>query len=263
MTTNSQFNRIECPKIDALDVNAYFNLSLDEVNSNLLKLDTSWGCTVADLSPLVKSNETITTLFITPEGSLQYNREDYGRDGAPNGGVDCITGYELSRIVSMKYLKDVNQNLPLANGYVYMYNGDTNLFEPHDLLGFETVTNQKLVALDAQVANLTGIVNNLQTTVSILASRVTRNEQNIATNAANIATLQSQVATLQSQMATVLSRLSNIEAQIARPAGVPTNTRLVYGNINYLSDYTNTGSTATGLYSHNPANKVTNDAYDA
>lgn len=263
MTTISQFNSIPCPKIDPLDVNAYFKLELDEANSNLLKLDTSWGCTVADLSPLVKSNETITHLFITPEGSLQFNREDYGVEGAPDGGVDCITGKELSRIISMQYLKDVEQTQPMQNGYVYMYNSDSSLFEPHDLLAFETTTTQHLTTIDASVASLTGVVTSLQDTVSLLTKRVTNNETKIATNVANIATLQSQVATLQSQMTSVLSRLSAIEAQLARPAGVPTNTRLVWGNINYISDYTNTGSTATGLYSHNPANKVTNDAYDA
>lgn len=263
MTTISQFNSTPCPQIDPLDVNAYFKLELDEVNSNLLKLDTSWGCTVADLSPLVKANETITHLFITPEGSLQFNREDYGREGAENGGVDCITGKELSRIISMQYLKDVSQTQPISDGCVYMYDGNSNLFKPHDLLAFETTTTQKLSALDSQVANLTGIVNTLQSTVSLLTKRVANNETNIAANKANIATLQSQVATLQSQMSSVLSRLSAIEAQLTRPAGVPTNTRLVWGNINYISDYTNTGSTATGLYSHNPANKVTNDAYDA
>lgn len=263
MTANSQFHRTECPQIDALEVNAYFNLDLDEINSNLLKLDTSWGCTVADLSPLIKNNETITTLFITPEGSLQYNREDYGKEGAPNGGVDCISGKELSHIVSMQYLKDVDQTQVIQDGCVYIYKSDDNLFEPHDLAGFESNTNAELTAIKASVTNLTGVVNSVQNTMTLLTQRATNDETKIAANTANIATLQSQVANLQSQVTSILSRLSSIEAQIARPAGVPTNTRLVYGNINYLSDYTNTGSTATGIYSHNPANKVTNDAYDA
>lgn len=263
MTNITEFNSIPCPQIDPLQISAYFTLSLDEVNNNLLKLDTSWGCTEVDLSPVVKNSETVTTLFITPEGSLQFNREDYGKEGTPDGGVDCITGKELSQIVSMQYLKDVSQNTAIGAGDVYMYDGDSGLFQPYDLQNFVTSTAQTLESHGASITQLTGSLQAMQNSMGLLSGRVSALETRMAKAESNIAILQSQVATLQTQMASVLARLSSIESQIARPVGVPTNTRLVYGNINYLSDYTNSQSTSTGLYSHNPNTKAINDAYDA
>lgn len=249
MTNITQFSGKECSKIDPLSVNAYFELSLDSTNNNLLVLDTSWGCTKVDLAPIVAQNETITHLFITPEGSLQYNREDYGREGAENGGVDCITGYDLSRIVSMRYLKDVDQTTAPTDGQSYMYNGDKQLFEPFALKQFVSNTNNMLEQHGASITNLVGTLQAVQNTLTTVLARLSAVEKRMTTAEGNITNLQ--------------SRVSSIESQIARPAGVPTNTRLVYGNINYNSDHTNSGQLTSGLYSHSPSNKVINDAYDA
>lgn len=121
MTSVDEFpNTNPCCKIDAWDVDAYFDLQLTPADSTILTLDNSWGPTSVDLAPAIKAGETITHLLLT-DSALQYNREDYGRDGAENGGVDCINGDNLSKIISMKYLKDVGGNAP-TGGDVYMFN---------------------------------------------------------------------------------------------------------------------------------------------
>lgn len=249
MTNITEFNSTPCPRIDPLQVNAYFTLALDEVNNNLLKLDTSWGCTEVDLSPVVKNNETLTTLFITPEGSLQYNREDYGKEGAPNGGVDCITGQELSQIISMRYLKDVSQTQPSQPGDVYMFDGDTNLFQPFALQAFVTNTNQTLEQHGASITNLTGTLQAIQNTLTAVLARLASVEKRLAIAETYIANLQ--------------SRMTTVEATLEKPSGIPSNTRLAWANINYISDNTNANQTTSGIYSHNPATRVVNDAYDA
>lgn len=256
MTSITQLNNSGCEKIDALEVDAYFKLKLNEENTNLLELETSWGTTSVDLSPFVKNNETITTLFITEDGALQYNREDYGREGAPNGGVDCIHGDKLSRIISMRYLKDVNQDKPVKDGDVYMHNYQNDLFEPFALQDFVDKTDETLEVHGAQIAQFLGTVQALQSTIEVLTKRLatfeTRldaAEENIAENAKSIANHE--------------TRITTIEATLQKPAGIPSDTRLVWGNRNAIADYTNTNKTTSGLYTHNPSQWQPNDTYDA
>lgn len=263
MSNITEFNRTDCCKLDPQSVDAYFTLSLDPTNNNLLKLDTSWGCTEVDISPIVGLNETITHLFITPEGSLQFNREDYGREGAENGGVDCITGKALSRIISMQYLKDVSQDTAIAPGDVYMYDTNSELFQPFALQAFVTNTNVILEQHSSSITQLLGGLQSVQNTLSTVTARLSAVEKRLAKAEADITGLTTRMGAAEASIASLQGRVSSIESRIARPAGVPDDTRLVYGNINYVSDSTNSGSTATGLYSHNPATKKVNDAYDA
>lgn len=223
MTNITDFTSTPCPKIDPWDIAASFELSLDPINAATLKLNTSWGCTAVDLTPAIKFAETITHLSITPEGSLQFNREDYGREGAENGGVDCITGDELSRIISMKLLKDVDQTKPIQNGYVYMFNSTTNLFEPYDLQTFVNETNQILEQHTAAITTLQADISTLKTTIKLLTNRLSAIENAIYNWSAD------------------------------------TTTPIARGNINAYGDYANTGSKAKGIFTHDPNTNVSGD----
>lgn len=117
MTNADEFNVRECDKIDSNCVNAYVDFKLDPDNATGLCLDTSWGGDCLDLIGIVKAGETVTSLELSPADDpncLVFNRED--------GQADCITGDELSRIISMTKLKDVDQETAPVNGDVYMYN---------------------------------------------------------------------------------------------------------------------------------------------
>lgn len=131
MSTVADFNRIEdCNKIDPLCVDAYANFNFDPDSDTGICLDTSWGGNCLDLTEIVKNAESCTTLYLSPDDNpncLVYEPEEKCGDNI------CIHGDDLSRIISMRYLKDVTQETPPSDGIVYMYNGDTNLFEPYDL----------------------------------------------------------------------------------------------------------------------------------
>lgn len=227
------FYETKCnPFIDPANIDAYFKFSLDLNQApTTLYLDSSWGCTGIDLEPLIKNGETITHLFLSPvenPTSLQYNREDYGREGAPNGGVDCIHGDDLSRIISMQLLKDVDQNQQIKDGDVYIFNGNTNLFEPYPLKQTINQINLKL--------------QNHETRISSLES--------------NLAALIDHV----DQLEIFFRRwLNSIEERIAPPPGAPANVRIAHGNINDYSDYTNSGSKDWGIFTHNPNSDIPND----
>ena len=146
MTTPiDSFARKECCKIDALMVNAFIDISLDPDNPTGIILDTSWGTIKLDLKSIVKAGETITTLELTENG-LCYHKED--------GTTDFIHGDDLSRIISMRLLKDVDQTKTVEGGDVYMYNSTTNLFEPFDLQTFVNETNTHLGRIDATLVQL-------------------------------------------------------------------------------------------------------------
>lgn len=146
MTTPIEsFNSKPCCKIDALMVNAFIDISLDPDNPTGIILDTSWGTIKLDLKSIVKAGETITTLELTENG-LCYHKED--------GTTDFIHGDDLSRIISMKLLKDVDQTKTVEGGDVYMYNSTTNLFEPFDLQTFVDETNTHLGRIDATLVQL-------------------------------------------------------------------------------------------------------------
>lgn len=228
MSCLEELNQSPCPGIDAEKVQAYFNIFLDEEIPTTLELDTSWGNTCTDLTPAIKAGETITHLFLT-DSALQYNREDYGREGAENDGVDCIEGDALSRIISMQLLRDVSQTQPIQNGYVYMFNN--GLFAPFDLQTFVNQTNQSIANLNNAVNTLKAQVSSLQTQVANLDNRVTNNS----------------------------NAIQQILAVIAKPQGIPANTRLAWANTNIYADYTNTNNKNWGIFTHSTSNDINND----
>lgn len=161
MTCLEEFNQTPCDKIDAKCVNAYVTPELDPLDPTRLLIDSSWGTEGVDLTPAVKAAETVTTLKLAPTDTplyLQFDRED--------GEHDCIYGDDLSRIISMTLLKDVDQDNVIEDGGVYMYDGDTNTFKPFDLQTFVNNTNARITVLEGAVSNLQTAVNNLTTMVN-------------------------------------------------------------------------------------------------
>lgn len=149
MSTVSDFNRIDdCDKIDPLCIDAYFDYGLDPDNPTGLCIHTPWGGECLDLISIVKAGETLTTLYLSPEedpNCLVYEPE--------RGDNICIHGDDLSRIISMRYLKDVDQNTPPSDGIVYMYNSTTNLFEPYDLKTTISNINTAITNINAAITN--------------------------------------------------------------------------------------------------------------
>lgn len=116
MTNIDEFYHKDCEKIDANCINAYVDYHLDEENPAGLCVNTSWGGDCLDLTSIVKAAETVTSFELTPAENptcLTFNRED--------GQADCIHGDDLSRIISMTKLKDVDQTTAPVNGDVYIY----------------------------------------------------------------------------------------------------------------------------------------------
>ena len=156
MSTIADFNRIDdCNKIDPNCIDAYVDFDFDPDSDTGICLHTSWGGNCLDLTEIVKNAESCTTLYLSPEDNpncLVYEPEEKCGDNI------CIHGDDLSRIISMRYLKDVTQETPPSDGIVYMYNGQTNLFEPYDLK--TTITN-----INTAIQNLQAAVSNLQNRV--------------------------------------------------------------------------------------------------
>lgn len=201
MTSIDEFYRKECEKIDASDVNAYLELRLDDQDPTKLILDSSWGETSVNLTDAVKAAETVTHLSLVPDcdepTSLQYDPE--------RGDPDCITGDDLSRIISMTKLKDVDQNTPPTNGDVYIYrDGKWYTFN-----------------LQSFVSNVNNAIDNINASIT------------------------------------------NILNRIAPPEGIPGNARIMYGNINIYSDYTNNNVRNWGVFAHSTSNDIANDEFFA
>lgn len=154
MTNADEFNHGKCCKIDSNCVNAYTDFHLDPDNPTGLCLDTSWGGDCLDLTGIVKAAETVTTLYLSPAedpNCLVFERED--------GQSDCIHGDDLSRIISMTKLKDVDQETAPVNGDVYMYNNGK--WYTFNLQDFVTNTNTAISNLQAAVTSLTNKVNEM------------------------------------------------------------------------------------------------------
>lgn len=228
MSTISDFNRIEdCDKIDAQCIDSYIEIGLNEETPKLLEAKTSWGDSVVDLSPAVKTEETLTTLYLSPAENpncLVYEPE--------RGDNICIHGDDLSRIISMRYLKDVAQVEP-TDGIVYMYNEQTNLFEPYDL--------------KAVITNINTAITNINAAITSLQNRVT---------------------TLETTVANHETRLQTIEALLTPPEGVPSGAKIAWGNINSYSDHNavvnSSGIVVSldkshGLYTHSLNTNVNED----
>lgn len=147
MTNIDEFNHDECCKTDSNCINAYTDFHLDPENPAGLCLETSWGGDCLDLTSIVKAAETVTTLHLSPAENpncLEFERED--------GQSDCITGDELSRIISMTKLKDVDQETAPTNGDVYMYNNGK--WYTFNLQDFVTNTNTTLGNLQAAITQI-------------------------------------------------------------------------------------------------------------
>lgn len=150
MSTVADFNRIEdCDKIDSQCIDAFSSLTLDE--DGILCVETSWDKQCIDLAQAVKDYESCTSLYLSPEENpncLVYEKEERCGDN------DCIDGDDLSRIISMQYLKDVAQTgEEPEDGIVYMYNEQTHLFEPYDLKTAITNINTAIQNIQQTLAN--------------------------------------------------------------------------------------------------------------
>lgn len=149
MTNVDEFNHEECCKTDANCINAYTDFHLDPENPAGLCLETSWGGDCLDLTNIVKAAETVTTLHLSPTENpncLEFERED--------GQSDCITGDELSRIISMTKLKDVDQGTAPVNGDVYIYrNGKFYTFNLQQYIDDTAQTISNINAAITQIRN--------------------------------------------------------------------------------------------------------------
>lgn len=150
MSTVADFNRIyDCDKIDSQCIDAFSSLTLDE--DGTLCVETSWDKQCIDLAQAVKDYESCTSLYLSPEENpncLVYEKEERCGDN------DCIHGDDLSRIISMQYLKDVAQTgEEPEDGIVYMYNEQTHLFEPYDLKTTITNINTAIQNINQTLAN--------------------------------------------------------------------------------------------------------------
>ena len=162
MSTVADFNRIDdCGKIDPLCIDGFSEVTLDE--DGTLCVETSWGKNCVDIAQAVKGHESCTSLYLSPEENpncLVYEKEERCGDN------DCIDGDDLSRIISMRYLKDVDQTTAPSDGIVYMFDETTGLFEPYDL--------------KTKLNNIDIAIQNLQAAITNLANRVTTIEEKIA-----------------------------------------------------------------------------------
>ena len=151
MSTIADFNRIDdCDKIDPLCIDAYVDFDFDPESDTGICLHTPWGGNCLDLTEIVKNAESCTTLYLSPEedpNCLVYVPEEKCGDNI------CIHGDDLSRIISMQYLKDVTQETAPSDGIVYMYNSETNLFEPYDLKTTITNINTAIQNINATLSN--------------------------------------------------------------------------------------------------------------
>jgi hypothetical protein len=107
----------------------------------------------------VKAAETVTTLHLSPEedpSCVVYERED--------GQSDCIHGDDLSRIISMTKLKDVDQGAAPVNGDVYIYrNGKFYTFNLQQYMDDTAQAISNINAAITQIRNqIAPIINRWQ-----------------------------------------------------------------------------------------------------
>lgn len=163
MSTVADFNRIDdCDKIDSQCIDAFSSLTLDEEGT--LCVETSWDKQCIDLAQAVKDYESCTSLYLSPEENpncLVYEKEERCGDN------DCIHGDDLSRIISMQYLKDVAQTgEEPEDGIVYMYSEQTHLFEPYDLK--TTITN-----INTAIQNIQQTLANHESRLRVIEEKLT------------------------------------------------------------------------------------------
>ena len=161
MSTIADFNKIDdCDKIDPLCIDAYVDFDFDPESETGICLHTPWGENCLDLTEIVKTAESCTTLYLSPEedpNCLVYEPEEKCGDNI------CIHGDDLSRIISMQYLKDVSQETSPSDGMVYMYNGETELFEPFDLKTALGNISTNIQNINAAITNHGNRITNIET----------------------------------------------------------------------------------------------------
>ena len=171
MSTIEDFNRIDdCNKIDPLCIDAYTDFELDPDNEADLCLHTPWGGDCLDLTSIVKAAESCTTLYLSPEDNpncLVYEPEEKCGDNI------CIHGDDLSRIISMTKLKDVDQSTQIGDGNVYVYNSTTGKFEPYNLVQQITNINTAIQNINAAITNLQGRVSGLEDRMTVVEEKLT------------------------------------------------------------------------------------------
>ena len=164
MSTIADFNRIDdCNKIDPLCIDAYTDFDYDPDSDTGICVHTPWGGNCLDLTEIVKNAESCTTLYLSPDENpncLVYEPEERCGDNI------CIHGDDLSRIISMRYLKDVSQTTPPSDGIVYKYNGETGLFEPYDL---QTAISN----INTAIGNINATLNNYGNRIQALELKLT------------------------------------------------------------------------------------------
>lgn len=164
MSTVADFNRIDdCDKIDPLCIDAYTDFDFDPDSDTGICLHTPWGGNCLDLTEIVKNAESCTTLYLSPDENpncLIYEPEEKCGDNI------CIHGDDLSRIISMQYLKDVDQTTPPSEGIVYIYNSQTNLFEPFDL-------KTALGNIATQIQNINSAIENHENRIQRIEIKLT------------------------------------------------------------------------------------------
>lgn len=153
MTSKDSYYQKECNKIDASCVNAYLELKLDDQDPSKLILENPWNDTSVDLEPAVKDAETVTHMYLSPEEdpvALQYDPE--------RGEPDCIHGDDLSRIISLSLLKDVDQVTAPTNGDVLIYR-DGKWYTFNLTAALTAITN-RLDTIEQIIERPEGIPNN-------------------------------------------------------------------------------------------------------
>lgn len=161
MSTVADFNRIDdCDKLDPLCIDAFSEVTLDD--EGVLCVETSWDKQCVELAPVVKAFESCTSLYLSPEDSpncLVYEKEEHCGDN------DCIHGDDLSRIISLQLLKDVDQAQEIADGDTYVFNSETNLFEPYPLV--ETIE-----AIQTAIQNIQQTLANHETRLQVIEEAI-------------------------------------------------------------------------------------------
>ena len=158
VTKSTEFNYKDCEKIDGRMVNAYVDAHLDKENPVNFVIETTWGDSIVDLTDAVKAAETVTRMELG-SNAIEYFAED--------GHVDCIYGDDLSRIISMQLLKDVDITVPPVDGDVYIYDGSTNKFKTFNL-------TSALDVIGGNITNILGDINNLKSRVTTIEQTLTK-----------------------------------------------------------------------------------------
>lgn len=150
----------ECDKIPGVDVAAYAEIVLDPENPTVIALDSTWGYNRLDLENVVKAGETVTHLELAPTNNptvLRYKNE--------SGEYDCVAGDDLSHIISMQLLKDVDQTQPIQNGATYVYNENTGKFEPFEIVSTVASINVALNRLNTEITAIKNRISDIESLI--------------------------------------------------------------------------------------------------